>query len=76
MNKPWRMKAYQEISLNGQNIKGGYLLGCLNPTRGHEQAGVRPVVIISHDVFNNKSGDRHCNGNHKSASKSWFSVNI
>ena len=28
----------------------------LNPTKGHEQAGVRPVVIISHDVFNNKSG--------------------
>ncbi len=27
MNKPSRTKAYQEISLNGQNIKGGYLLG-------------------------------------------------
>jgi len=28
----------------------------LNPTRGHEQAGRRPVVIISHDVFNERSG--------------------
>jgi mRNA interferase MazF len=28
----------------------------LNPVRGHEQAGVRPVLIISHDVFNQRSG--------------------
>ncbi|VAW57802.1 Programmed cell death toxin YdcE [hydrothermal vent metagenome] len=28
----------------------------LNPTRGHEQAGRRPVVILSHDVFNKRSG--------------------
>jgi len=27
-----------------------------NPVRGHEQAGHRPVVIISHDVFNERSG--------------------
>lgn len=24
----------------------------LNPTRGHEQAGQRPVLIISEDIFN------------------------
>jgi len=24
--------------------------------RGHEQAGVRPVLIISHDIFNQRSG--------------------
>jgi mRNA interferase MazF len=28
----------------------------LNPVRGHEQAGRRPVVILSHDVFNDRSG--------------------
>ena len=28
----------------------------LNPVRGHEQAGHRPVVIISHNVFNERSG--------------------
>lgn len=28
----------------------------LNPTLGHEQAGQRPVVILSHDVFNDRSG--------------------
>jgi len=28
----------------------------LDPTRGHEQAGRRPVLILSHDVFNARSG--------------------
>jgi len=27
-----------------------------NPTRGHEQAGLRPVLILSHDIFNERSG--------------------
>jgi mRNA interferase MazF len=27
----------------------------LNPVRGREQAGLRPVLILSHDVFNSKS---------------------
>ena len=28
----------------------------LSPTRGHEQAGQRPVLVISHEVFNERSG--------------------
>lgn len=28
----------------------------LDPTRGSEQAGRRPVLILSHDVFNERSG--------------------
>ena len=28
----------------------------LNPVRGHGQARERPVLIISHDVFNERSG--------------------
>lgn len=28
----------------------------LNPVRGNEQAGIRPVLIISHDIFNQRSG--------------------
>jgi len=28
----------------------------LDPARGHEQAGQRPVLILSHDVFNARSG--------------------
>jgi mRNA interferase MazF len=27
-----------------------------NPVRGSEQSGVRPVLIISHDIFNERSG--------------------
>ncbi len=37
-------------------LRGDIYWSDLNPTKGHEQAGVRPVVIVSHDVFNNKSG--------------------
>ena len=28
----------------------------MNPVRAREQAGQRPVVILSHDVFNERSG--------------------
>ena len=28
----------------------------LDPVRGREQAGRRPVLVISHDVFNQRSG--------------------
>ena len=28
----------------------------MSPTRGHEQAGQRPVLVISHDIFNERSG--------------------
>jgi mRNA interferase MazF len=37
-------------------LRGDIYWADLNPAKGHEQAGIRPVVIISHDVFNNKSG--------------------
>jgi len=28
----------------------------LNPVKGREQSGRRPVLVISHDVFNERSG--------------------
>jgi len=37
-------------------LRGDIYWADLNPTKGHRQAGTRPVVIVSHDVFNNKSG--------------------
>ena len=27
-----------------------------SPVRGHEQAGRRPILVLSHDVFNDRSG--------------------
>ncbi len=37
-------------------LRGEIYWANLNPTMGHEQSRRRPVVIISHDVFNNRSG--------------------
>ena len=37
-------------------LRGDIVWADLNPTRGREQAGLRPVVILSADVFNARSG--------------------
>jgi mRNA interferase MazF len=37
-------------------LRGEIWWADLDPVRGHEQAGVRPVLIVSDDVFNSKSG--------------------
>src|SRR5437762_14354599 len=37
-------------------LRGEVRSADLNPVRGHEQAGRRPVLILSHDVFNDRSG--------------------
>ena len=37
-------------------LRGDVLWAELDPTRGREQAGRRPVLVISHDVFNERSG--------------------
>jgi mRNA interferase MazF len=37
-------------------LRGEIRRADLNPVRGHEQGGTRPVVILSHDVFNERSG--------------------
>ena len=37
-------------------LRGDVRWADLNPTRGSEQAGIRPVLIVSHDVFNERSG--------------------
>ena len=37
-------------------LRGEVRWADLNPVKGQEQAGHRPVLIISHDVFNERSG--------------------
>lgn len=37
-------------------LRGDIRWADLNPVRGHEQAGMRPVLVLSHDVFNERSG--------------------
>ncbi|MEF9426537.1 MAG: type II toxin-antitoxin system PemK/MazF family toxin [Candidatus Mariimomonas ferrooxydans] len=36
-------------------LRGEIRWADLNPVRGHEQAGLRPVLILSHDIFNEQS---------------------
>jgi len=37
-------------------LRGEIRWADLNPVRGHEQSGLRPVLVLSHDVFNERSG--------------------
>ena len=37
-------------------LRGEIRWADLNPTRGREQSGLRPVLILSHDIFNERSG--------------------
>ena len=37
-------------------LRGEIRWADLNPVRGHKQAGLRPVFILSHDIFNERSG--------------------
>ena len=37
-------------------LRGEIRWADLDPVRGREQAGLRPVLIVSHDVFNERSG--------------------
>jgi len=37
-------------------VRGEIRWADLNPVRGQEQPGLRPVLILSHDVFNERSG--------------------
>ena len=37
-------------------LRGEIRWADLNPTVGREQSGERPVLILSHDVFNERSG--------------------
>ena len=37
-------------------LRGDVFWADLDPARGHEQGGQRPVVIVSEDVFNARSG--------------------
>jgi mRNA interferase MazF len=37
-------------------LRGDIRWADLNPVRGSEQGGLRPMLILSHDVFNARSG--------------------
>ena len=37
-------------------LRGEIRWADLGPAKGHEQTGPRPVLILSHDIFNERSG--------------------
>lgn len=37
-------------------LRGDIVWANLNSARGHEQAGLRPVLVLSHALFNERSG--------------------
>ena len=37
-------------------LRGDIVWADLNPVKGHEQAGLRPALILSPDIFNERSG--------------------
>jgi len=53
-------------------LRGEIRWADLNPIRGREQAGLRPVMILSQDIFNERSGTVIAVANHKSATKGWI----
>ena len=40
----------------GRILKGEIYWADLNPVKGSEQGGLRPILILSHEVFNERSG--------------------
>jgi mRNA interferase MazF len=41
--------------VNGKLEQGDIIKLNLNPTKGHEQSGFRPVLVISNEKFNSKT---------------------
>ncbi len=37
-------------------LRGDIIWADLNPTIGHEQSSLRPILVLSHEVFNKNSG--------------------
>ena len=37
-------------------LRGDIIWASLDPTQRHEQSGLRPVLVLSQDIFNDRSG--------------------
>ncbi len=56
MSRPWPRRESARNWPRGPNTEGEIRQADLDPARGREQAGRRPVLILSHNVFNERSG--------------------
>lgn len=50
------MGGFRRRGRMAQILRGDIFWADLAPTKGNEQAGRRPVLILSHETFNEKSG--------------------
>ncbi|MBI4641616.1 MAG: type II toxin-antitoxin system PemK/MazF family toxin [Candidatus Tectomicrobia bacterium] len=59
MDREWRSDSQEqgEKEIVISPSRGEVWLADLNPIRGHEQAGRRPVLVISEDLFNHGPAD-------------------
>jgi mRNA interferase MazF len=57
-------------------LRGEIRWADLNPGRGQEQAGMRPVLILSHDIFNERSGTVIAVGITSQAQKAGFPLTL
>ena len=57
-------------------LRGEIIWADLNPVRGKEQAGQRPVLVISQDVFNERSGTVIAVALTAPPTKGWFSFDF
>src|SRR5437588_8579270 len=51
-----RPRPFRRCSTMARILRGDVFWADLDPARGHEQGGRRPVVVISEDIFNTRSG--------------------
>ena len=57
-------------------LRGDIRWADLDPVRGREQAGRRPVLVISQDVFKRAVGDRDCPGADQSTANSGIPADL
>jgi len=57
-------------------LRGEIRWADLNPTKGREQSGLRPVLILSHDVFNERSGTVIAVALTSQPQRAWFPLTL
>jgi mRNA interferase MazF len=50
------ISSWQIVNFLKQVSRSHVVWADLDPTQGHEQSGRRPVIVLSQDVFNERSG--------------------
>ena len=57
-------------------LRGDIRWADLNPVRGREQAGLRPVLILSYEIFNERSGTVIAVAITSQPQRAWFPLTL